>query len=101
MALYREQPVPLGAGRDDLRQDVGLAAPPLAEIKHARAVDGRLLARAAQVVAAHRAGADGWCGACLAESDVLTFHPCSPANWAARVLEEFSDRRAHPGVGEP
>jgi hypothetical protein len=53
------------------------------------------------VLAAHRAGPDGWCGACLAESDILTFHPCSPANWAARVLEEVSGRRAHPGVGEP
>lgn len=100
MALYPEPPAPLGAGRDDLRHEVGLPAPPLAETNDAN-IDGGMVARAAQLLAAHRAGPDGWCCACLAESDILTFHPCSPAIWAARVLEEISGRRAHPGVGEP
>jgi hypothetical protein len=56
-----------------------------------------ILARVDRFLAAHHRGPDGWCAGCL-EQDVLRFHPCSPALWAAAVHEEYgvapTDRQA-------
>lgn len=91
MATYPEPPMALGGGSDDLRLDGDLPVAPLVK-SDAEVLDGALYARAAEVLAVHRLGPDGWCTGCL-EFGVLTFHPCSVASWAVRVEQDEEYRR--------
>lgn len=62
--------------------------------EHCEPTDCHTLARAAEVLAAHRADADGWCSACV-RSGIMTFHPCPAALWAEEVLKEGRRRDQH------